>query len=83
MVSAFAFGPAARAMLVRLRVDDAGIAQLAQAVELDLRLQRVARMRGPSPATMLRRWASAAKRAEQSSRRGGRLLDPGDRGGVG
>ena len=75
-MSAFTFGPAARSMLVRLHVDDASIAQLAQAVELDLRMQRVARMRGPSPSTMLRRWASAAKRAERDLTPRGRRGTP-------
>ena len=82
-MATFAFGPMAHSMLVRLHVDDAGIAQLAQAVDVDLKLQRLAQARGPSASTLLHRLAATARRAEKSTRRRPRLLDEGGRGSVG
>lgn len=59
---AFEFGVNARVVLAQLRLDDGAVAMPADAIDLDRQLDRLARFRLPSPATMLQRLARKARK---------------------
>lgn len=58
----FMFGLNARLALAQLRLDETAAALLANAIELDRQLDRLAKFRPPSPATVFRRLAQRARK---------------------